>query len=365
MVGASQFVCDNSTYFQPPIKILRRPLANFCESSRWRIGRWLRQLEDHRYLWRLQQTAWKSAVIHSHFADCGWNHHGWIRRLGRPHIVSLYGWDYLFRPAGFPDEKHALAALWTAANLFLCEGAYGSQRLIGMGCPDTKVQVQHLGVAIAEIPFHQRSKRPSELKLLQIAAFVEKKGQRFTIEAVLRALPECPSLTLTLVGPDPYGIRAELEAKIPPAARQHFNFINSIDHDRLYEFLHDYQVFIHPSCHVAPSRYAAGGDCEGGAPVVLLEAQAAGLPVIATRHCDIPEEVVDGKTGLLADEKDVETLARHIHRFYHMAQAEYDVFARAARAHVEEHYDIAHNAAHLVGIYRQVIQEKVGRTVNP
>lgn len=39
---------------------------------------------------------------------------------------------------------------------------------------------------------------------------------------------------------------------------------------------------------------------EGGAPIALLDAQATGLPVLSTRHCDIPFEVEHERTGLLA-----------------------------------------------------------------
>jgi len=55
------------------------------------------------------------------------------------------------------------------------------------------------------------------------------------------------------------------------------------------------------------SRWAAGacgrdGDCEGGAPVSLIEASASGIPVVSTVPCDIPQEVKDGLTGRLLPE---------------------------------------------------------------
>ena len=54
------------------------------------------------------------------------------------------------------------------------------------------------------------------------------------------------------------------------------------------------------------------GKMEGGAPVAILEAQATGLPVVPSYHVDIPEAVVDGKSALLAHERDAETLAKHL-----------------------------------------------------
>src|SRR5262249_7297886 len=51
-----------------------------------------------------------------------------------------------------------------------------------------------------------------------------------------------------------------------------------------------------------------------GFPVAILEAMAAGLPVLTTRHGGIPEIVDDGVTGLLAAERDVDGLADAMHR---------------------------------------------------
>ena len=56
------------------------------------------------------------------------------------------------------------------------------------------------------------------------------------------------------------------------------------------------------------SIVADSGDSEG-TPVAILEAQAASLPVIATRHAGIPDVVINNKTGLLVEELDVEGMA--------------------------------------------------------
>jgi glycosyltransferase involved in cell wall biosynthesis len=57
-----------------------------------------------------------------------------------------------------------------------------------------------------------------------------------------------------------------------------------------------------------PSRISATGDRDG-IPNVVLEAMAAGLPVVATRVSGIPEAVVDQVTGLLVPPDDVSSLA--------------------------------------------------------
>ncbi|WP_275670351.1 MULTISPECIES: glycosyltransferase [unclassified Okeania] len=44
----------------------------------------------------------------------------------------------------------------------------------------------------------------------------------------------------------------------------------------------------------------------------MLEAQAMGLPVVSSIHAGIPEAIIDGETGFLAQEKDGESLAKYI-----------------------------------------------------
>jgi colanic acid/amylovoran biosynthesis glycosyltransferase len=131
-------------------------------------------------------------------------------------------------------------------------------------------------------------------------------------------------------------------------------FYEWVDPGQLHDLMRDYHVFIHPSC------YSQNMDCEGGAPIVLLDAQATGLPVISTTHCDIPDEVSHGLTGLLSPEKDVESLAKSIEIFYHMGQDEYDEFSVRARLHVSRTYDIRSNAKKLRQLYQEIISGSQG-----
>ena len=99
-----------------------------------------------------------------------------------------------------------------------------------------------------------------------------------------------------------------------------------------------------------PSLTAADGDAEGGAPVILLDAQASGLPVVSTVHGDIPEYVLDGESGYLAPEGDVDGLAEQLRRCLFSS----DIWARLGRSgrrHVEENYNARTQAAALEEIY--------------
>ena len=62
---------------------------------------------------------------------------------------------------------------------------------------------------------------------------------------------------------------------------------------------------------VQHSIVAYNGDSEG-TPVGIIEAMAAGLPVVSTRHAGIPDVVIENETGLLVDEGDIDTMASYM-----------------------------------------------------
>ncbi|NET34312.1 MAG: glycosyltransferase family 4 protein [Cyanothece sp. SIO1E1] len=294
----------------------------------------------------------KVDVLHAHFADVAWYYHELATKLELPLVISFYGWDYEMLSRMRPEFRHHIPSLFQRAAAIICEGPYGANLLAEKGCPKNKLHVVPLGVEVEQIPFFRRDKPQSALRLLQIASFTEKKGQLTTLMAVKATLPTCPGLRLTFVGGANQPSYKEFIGKEVErlGLAEVVEILDHLDFAALHNFMRDYQVFIHPS------RHAANGDCEGGAPIVLLDAQATGMPVISTKHCDIPSEVVDGQTGHLANEQDHIALAGYIRIFYEMPQADYEKMARAARQHVENEFDIKANAVKLGEVYAQLLE---------
>ncbi len=83
---------------------------------------------------------------------------------------------------------------------------------------------------------------------------------------------------------------------------------------------------------VLPSTYE-------GFPVAILEAMAAGLPIIATRVAGIPEAFIDGESGILVDPEDATGLANALNRLANDRDA-CRAMGAAARRHVTEHFSI-------------------------
>jgi len=96
-----------------------------------------------------------------------------------------------------------------------------------------------------------------------------------------------------------------------------------------------------------------------GSPNVLLEAMAAGVPVVATRVGGVPEIATDGETALLVAPRDPQAMAAAIRRILHDAELRARI-SRKARELAETEYSPEAYRRSLVGIYQRVLAEPRG-----
>lgn len=108
------------------------------------------------------------------------------------------------------------------------------------------------------------------------------------------------------------------------------------------------ELVVSAAVFAAPCVVGPDGNRDG-LPTVLLESMALGTPVVSTPVTGIPEAVLDGDTGLLVGEADPRALAEAIDRLL-VDTALADRLARAARTHVEHHFDTVRNSAVLSGL---------------
>lgn len=291
-------------------------------------------------------------VLHSHFGYHGWEDLPLARRAGLKHVVTFYGVDVNAVPRRKPAWRTRYCEMFAAVELVLCEGPYMAARVADLGCPAEKLRVHHLGVPIGTIPFRPRRWTPGEpLGVLIAASFVEKKGIPDALEALGQLQSDVP-LRITVVGDaiDTPGSREVKRAVMACVERHRFPALRMLGfqpHTVLQEEALRHHVFL------SPSVQARDGDNEGGAPVSLIEMAASGMPVVSTRHCDIPEVIADGKTGLLADEGDVDGLAACLRRLL-ADPGSWGSMLEAGRRRVEDAYDAATQGERLARVYEEL-----------
>ncbi len=89
-----------------------------------------------------------------------------------------------------------------------------------------------------------------------------------------------------------------------------------------------------------------------GLPITVLEAQAAALPVLATRVGALPELVAPGRTGLLAEPKQVDAFAEMIAMLYDQPALSRR-FGAAGRHYVEREYGLDRMLERYAALYSQ------------
>lgn len=137
--------------------------------------------------------------------------------------------------------------------------------------------------------------------LLFVGRFVEKKAPHLTLLAFARATAACPDAHLTMVGDGPLRGACEHLARFLEIESQ-VTFTGTRNHAYVCGMMRRARALVQHSVR------ASDGDSEG-TPVAVTEAQSCGLPVVATRHMGIKDVVVEGETGLLLEEFDVDGMA--------------------------------------------------------
>ena len=140
--------------------------------------------------------------------------------------------------------------------------------------------------------------------LLAMGRFVDIKSPLDTIRAFKIVNEKFPEIQLNFVGVGDLWEGAKQLAKELKISDK-IDFIGAINQQRQTELFKETSIFLQHSVT------AENGDSEG-TPVVIIEASAAGIPIVSTRHAGIIDIVKNNETGFLVEEHDYEAMAEKI-----------------------------------------------------
>lgn len=243
-------------------------------------------------------------------ADVGHLH---VHYLHTPASVTRYA--ALMRGLGWSFSAHA-KDVWTTPDAELADkirdAAWGvtctaanATHLDGLAGGRGKVELVYHGLDLSRFPAPPArpgadGRQGAPVRFLSVCRAVEKKGLEDLLAALAR-LPADLDWRFEHVGGGALVDRlAARAARLGIAAR--VRFLGPLPRDAVIAALGRADVF------ALASRIARSGDRDG-LPNVLMEAQAMGLPVVATHVSAIPEVVTDGETGLLVPPRDRGALA--------------------------------------------------------
>jgi glycosyltransferase involved in cell wall biosynthesis len=220
------------------------------------------------------------------------------RELSLPHFTQVHGTDI---SAGLGDAgvRKKYRGYNTTAGV-VAPSAFGRQQLLNLGIrPDKAFSIYH-GVEIAEAPPQKSAGRP--VRCLVAGRMEAMKAPLVAIRAFHEALSTCPELELHWAGD------GSLFDEVSDYVRKHgldsrVRLHGMLEHGRMLRLMARCHVMLHASA----SR--AGSHRFDTCPVTVVEAMGQGVPVVATRHGGLAEEIEDGVQGFLVDEGDIAALA--------------------------------------------------------
>jgi colanic acid/amylovoran biosynthesis glycosyltransferase len=295
-----------------------------------------------------QMQSDKVNVIHAHFGRAGYHAVPIARRADLPLITSFYGYD-VSQYGQISKWRKNYLKLFSAGDMFLCLGPDMQKNLIRLGCPEDKTRIHHLGVDVSHIEYRPRHWDGSEpLKVLIAAAFRPKKGIPYALDALGQIRTKQP-IQITIIGdtldtPDSMPEKQKILEMIRLKKLDDCTTLLGFKpYKELIQQSYDHHIFL------APSITADDGDMEG-TPMSLVDMAATGIPIVSSRHADIPEIIIDGKTGLLANERNVEEIVAHF-RWLIENQNQWESMTRAGRLHIESEFDLEVQAERLSELY--------------
>ena len=221
---------------------------------------------------------------------------GACRAAGVPLYVHFHGYD-----ATLPKRCWYVARqyrqLFELAAGIVAPSAFLANEIRDAGCPPAKLHVSHNGIDLGRFLASRRERG----RCIAVGRLVAKKAPHLTIRAFAEVRARCPHARLDIIGD------GELRQSCQQLVHE-LGLAESVTLHRARPHREVSALLARASVFVQHSVKASNRDIEGF-PVSILEAMAAALPVVSTRHSGIPEAVEEDRTGVLVDEGDVAGMA--------------------------------------------------------
>lgn len=256
-----------------------------------------------------QAKAFNPAVIHAHFAVDGIEAYKLAKALKIKLVVTLHGYDVSIYPevwlSGEMGEqmREYPAKLAKMANdpdvsFIAVSDALKNMATSQFDIPVDKVNVIYLGINPDDFPPSPIPVAQRPLKVLFVGRMVEKKAPDLLIKAFSYVQKQIPEAQLVMIGDGPMlhnmkQLANQLNVVVEFKGMQSSTIVKSeLETSRIF---------------CLPSIRAKNGDSEG-LPIVLLEAQSIGVPVVTSASGASGEGVNDFVTGLVFEEGDINRL---------------------------------------------------------
>lgn len=293
-------------------------------------------------------AAFAPDVVHQHFATWSRGAVEASRLTGAPLVTTLHGYD-VFAAEGHGGSPLArfhrrnARACALGSHRLLAVSRYLADRAIAAGFPAARMHVHYQGVDTDVFTPAPTLGNASEPSLVFIGALAERKGVRDLVEASIAAVGRAPH-RLKLIGDGPLAPLVRAAA----AENSHIDVLGSLPQFRVIDILRGARALVLPTQEHLGRREAAG--------LVLLEAQACGVPVVVYRSGGAPEMVDDPTTGAVVAEGDRQALSSAMVELLCLSDAEHSAMSSRARRFVVERRSLSRSVTELREHYLAAIE---------
>jgi colanic acid/amylovoran biosynthesis glycosyltransferase len=262
--------------------------------------------------------------------------------VSAPMICSFHGKDITVYPKLYGKDFYS--RLFKTAERFTGNSRFIMGKMEENGCPPARIVKIPMCLNTGDFLYRDQVPPRDVFNILTVGRFVEKKGYEFSLRAVALFKKAGIPFTYHVVGEGPT-MDPMIKLATELGIRENVVFEGALMQEQVKAFYNRAHVFL------LPSVTAANGDTEGQG-LVLQEAQAIGIPIIATLHNGFPDSVIDGVTGFLVPEKDPVAL---FEKLLLLAKDEglAIMMGKAGRAFVEENFDAGKIGTALIAEYEK------------
>ena len=285
-------------------------------------------------------------------------HAQWAHSSGS---IGMYGAWLLGRSFSFTGHasdlfrnRAALRDKIRRAEFIICISKYHRDFYLGEGARPQQLYIAYCGIDPALFTPRSGPRKPDDVyRIVAAGRLVEKKGFEFLIDACQLLTDRGERVDCLIAGSGE--LEVALQHRIHDRALEQVVTVTGqpLTQEQIPAFMHAGDVFC------LPCVWAHDNDADG-LPQLLMEAMACGIPVISTQLVGIPDLIIDDRTGVLVGPRDAEELADAIQSLMDDPQRATRL-ARAGRAWVLEHFDLADSLEPLISIFAKKLGLTGGR----
>ncbi|WP_084777808.1 glycosyltransferase [Natrialba sp. SSL1] len=287
-------------------------------------------------------------VLFCHYAPNG-NLGALLKRTGTDaNLVTMFHGYGVRR--GLEKGEGMYAPAFEYSDFLLANSKYTKKNLIKLGADPDSIYCHPIGISLDKFQFEPIDVEGMSDRVVCISTvgrLVEEKGYQYSLRAIADVMKRNPGLNIEyqIAGDGP--MKEELRYLVQDLdIEDSVNFLGQVERSAVVELLENTDLFVLSSV-------------KEGLGKVLLEAQATGVPVVATKVGGIPQAVNPGESAILVPPKNPTALS---HMIEHLCEnpERLPKMGRSGRKYVEQHFDLEDLNDELECLFNSLIQRDNG-----